>query len=525
MFCADEHGTSALHIAALQGHRDSIITLTKLGHPPNNLDKSGWPPLLYAIFENHQECALILMRKDPHQLSLLGQLLKRDLTDEARERNHHIIKCAVTTIASHEEFFRILNDFIRRNPDMLDAEFSFFFDFKGLLDFDNKVSWLRRRLNKESQNAYPAQGSCFVEVIRECPFDCAHQVFCSREHLPISINVQFVNEPGICLGPMKEFFSILTDDICKNDRGLFRTISGNPGIQVPCEHWSRDGQKLHNKHHLSMFRTVGALIGYSIRYSVVFGLKLAPCILKQVLGRPVEHPKDLETFDPMLFKSLTWMQDINNREIIRDLELQFQIDIPVAQYREPVTVALDSSGQYTKETLVDENNVLEFVRLKSKFKLTESISEEILSIREGLQMVLPLELLEHFNEAEFSLLVNGETQIDVDDWERHTDFTGGAIKFKDWFFRCVRSFSNVERSALLNFVTGSGSLPAQGFSKLYSLVESKHFTITIGGEVESLPTASTCFNLLKLPNYASYEVLRAKLLVAIRYGSQGFSFA
>jgi len=39
-----------------------------------------------------------------------------------------------------------------------------------------------------------------------------------------------------------------------------------------------------------------------------------------------------------------------------------------------------------------------------------------------------------------------------------------------------------------------------------------------------LPTASTCFNILKLPAYSSQSVLKVKLLTAIRSGA-GFDLS
>lgn len=38
---------------------------------------------------------------------------------------------------------------------------------------------------------------------------------------------------------------------------------------------------------------------------------------------------------------------------------------------------------------------------------------------------------------------------------------------------------------------------------------------------EYLPTATTCFNILKLPDYCDYEVLKEKLLYAI-HANAGF---
>ena len=42
---------------------------------------------------------------------------------------------------------------------------------------------------------------------------------------------------------------------------------------------------------------------------------------------------------------------------------------------------------------------------------------------------------------------------------------------------------------------------------------------------DRLPSAHTCFNQLDLPDYPSEEVLRDKLVQAVREGHEGFGFA
>ena len=43
-------------------------------------------------------------------------------------------------------------------------------------------------------------------------------------------------------------------------------------------------------------------------------------------------------------------------------------------------------------------------------------------------------------------------------------------------------------------------------------------------DVDRLPSASTCYNMLKLPNYRRPTTMREKLLVAIRSGA-GFELS
>ena len=40
-----------------------------------------------------------------------------------------------------------------------------------------------------------------------------------------------------------------------------------------------------------------------------------------------------------------------------------------------------------------------------------------------------------------------------------------------------------------------------------------------------LPKASTCFLQLHLPAYSNETTLRRRVLVAVRYGAQGFEFS
>ena len=101
----------------------------------------------------------------------------------------------------------------------------------------------------------------------------------------------------------------------------------------------------------------------------------------------------------------------------------------------------------------------------------------------------------------------------------------------------LNEFEREERALFLKFVTSCSKPPLMGFAHL-------HPTFTIqcvagdGNEVPSilaffgmgrkdtnrLPTAATCFNLLKLPNFKSKKILREKLLYAIKAAS-GFELS
>ena len=81
--------------------------------------------------------------------------------------------------------------------------------------------------------------------------------------------------------------------------------------------------------------------------------------------------------------------------------------------------------------------------------------------------MLPLEILRdcELDAREFELVLCGASEIDVDDWEKHTDVKGNhpqSAEVVKRFWRAVRAFDEPTRSALLRFVTGTPKVPPGG---------------------------------------------------------------
>ena len=151
--------------------------------------------------------------------------------------------------------------------------------------------------------------------------------------------------------------------------------------------------------------------------------------------------------------------------------------------------------------------------------------------------------------------IAGLPTIDVDDWQRNTAYRQYRATDPQivWFWRVVRALEQAERALLLKFCTGSSHVPAGGFATLFGLNGPTRFTIARvqahtgraeEGEMAAastsvpaghrnpeyeknllLPTASACFNMLKLPSYNRFELLEEKLLTAVRHGAEGFAFS
>ena len=95
--------------------------------------------------------------------------------------------------------------------------------------------------------------------------------------------------------------------------------------------------------------------------------------------------------------------------------------------------------------------------------------------------------------------------------------------FLDRFWAVVDSLSEDEKGRFLMFATGCSRPPLLGFRHL-----SPHFAVhryTLDNQQEMrLLTASTCVNMLTVPNYEDEERLRECILRSI-YSNEGFNFA
>ncbi|XP_005100317.1 ubiquitin-protein ligase E3B [Aplysia californica] len=127
----------------------------------------------------------------------------------------------------------------------------------------------------------------------------------------------------------------------------------------------------------------------------------------------------------------------------------------------------------------------------------------------------------------------------------HTRYHGGYHnnhKVINWLWDVVDNDLNLEEKGLfLKFVTSCSKPPLMGFAHMeppFSIrcvevsddqdtgdtvgsVLKGFFNIKKKDSVWLLPTSSTCFNLLKLPNYPKKSILRDKLRYAI-HSNSGF---
>ena len=104
-------------------------------------------------------------------------------------------------------------------------------------------------------------------------------------------------------------------------------------------------------------------------------------------------------------------------------------------------------------------------------------------------------------------------------------YTKNSRIFNDLIkFMC--SLDKFGQRQFLIFTTGTSRLPIGGFKALSPKLTIVKKTFDIGDIPDNyLPTVMTCQNYLKLPEYSSYDILKDKLLLAMKEGGKEFNLS
>uniref|UniRef100_A0A452SL24 Ubiquitin-protein ligase E3C n=2 Tax=Ursus americanus TaxID=9643 RepID=A0A452SL24_URSAM len=322
-----------------------------------------------------------------------------------------------------------------------------------------------------------------------------------RVHL---LNAHGLDEAGIDGGGIfREFLNELLKSGFNPNQGFFKTT--NEGLLYP----SPAAQMLVGDSFARHYYFLGRMLGKALYENMLVELPFAGFFLSKLLGTSADVDiHHLASLDPEVYKNLLFLKSYEGD--VEELGLNFTVvnnDLGEAQ-----VVELKFGG---KDIPVTSANRIAYIHLVADYRLNRQIRQHCLAFRQGLANVLDLEWLRMFDQQEIQVLISGaQVPISLEDLKSFTNYSGGysadhpVIKV---FWRVVEGFTDEEKRKLLKFVTSCSRPPLLGFKELYPA-----FCIHNGGsDLERLPTASTCMNLLKLPEFYDETLLRSKLLYAI----------
>jgi len=256
------------------------------------------------------------------------------------------------------------------------------------------------------------------------------------------------------------------------------------------------------------------MMGVAVRASVPLKLQLNPLFWRQLHGCQALGLNDLTEADQQTARLIRMMRSLGTEE---ELEAVRELDFVADNFAgEAVRVGEPGRSVQSLEDARDLAGCIEHLLL------VESVEPAVEHVAKGLGAVVPLGLLRLLlSPADLEEAVCGQTDVDLSELRRHTDFAGaegsGGEVAPDpeaeasplsWLFAALEAFDASTRRGFVRLVSGCRQLPREGDWRLQ---------VRLGAPGSgALPTARACGMILTLPHgLESAEDLAERLRTAI----------
>ena len=270
----------------------------------------------------------------------------------------------------------------------------------------------------------------------------------------------------------------------------------------------------------ALYGFLGRVLGKALFENITVQPQFAHFFLAFMHGRYnfMNLVNDLATLDQELYKNLMFLKSYDGD--IADLSLTFSISDEAMGIQREIDLIPGGS-----KIVVTSKNRHRYINAVAKHYLYDRLKRQARAFFGGMYQVIQPDLLSIFCAPELQVLISGaNVGISIDDLRRNTRYAGGYTMVDRQiakFWAILEEMSAEDRCLLVKFVTSCERPPSLGFSALQP-----PFTIqrVDCNDDQRLPTASTCFNALKLPTYSSQEIMKERLLTSIRSGA-GFDLS
>ncbi|KAG7173482.1 E3 ubiquitin-protein ligase TRIP12-like [Homarus americanus] len=372
------------------------------------------------------------------------------------------------------------------------------------------------------------------------------------------LEIQYDNEVGTGLGPTLEFYALVSKELQKADLELWRgeTVTveerteDNPGKAVKYVNASnglyplpvpRNMKSAHMTKLRTKFRFLGKFMAKAVMDSRMLDLGLHECVYKWLLSEEWSLGLgDVTSLDPTLGHTLDRLHStvLQKRRVvvqaeqegISGAELQGRLDALTVDGCSVEDLALTftlpgyPNIEFRKggsDISVTINNLDQYLQLVIEWLVREGVRRQMEALREGFECVFPLTQLHVFYPEELEQLFCGSSDVSQWDMKQLAEccrpdhgytHNSRAVKF---LLQILSEYTPAHQRSFLQFVTGFRSL-----TPALTIVRK---TFEAGENPDDfLPSVMTCVNYLKLPDYSSIDIMRAKLEIAAREGQHSF---
>lgn len=300
-------------------------------------------------------------------------------------------------------------------------------DLAGIaaMPFRSKQVWFLDRMAE--LQVPPGEGYIKIEVRRSKLLEDSHSVLTQFQlhDLHKYLRIEFHNEAGIDAGGLeREWFEQVTALLFAPEAGLFTSCGGSSSGAYHINPTSLS----YNPRHLSYFKFIGRFIGKAIMGQHCIQAHLSVPLRKQMISMPITF-SDLEFVDEELYRNLKWLKRSCTQ--VSSLMLDFSISYG-GLHADPTNGSNANIMSYDlkpggSELPVTDDNKEEYLQLRLRHRMLDSIKPQLEHFLTGLYEVVPADLLSVFDYQELDLLLCGTPDIDLDDWMHNTEYLGTCL--------------------------------------------------------------------------------------------------
>ena len=290
------------------------------------------------------------------------------------------------------------------------------------------------------------------------------------------VNEQVVDEEGV----YREWYMCMFKELISPNKKLL--------ILNPYKSLEPNTILFHPKYpgmRLELYEFLGKLIIKAI-IDIVFirNLKINKVLFKSILRRPILL-EDIKYFNLDLYQKL---KIVNDSKILGNKQLE-SIRF-VWNYRDQNNIIQEAElVPGGKNIFLNDSNKLVFIEKIIYFEAIRPFEEQIKYTQKGLYSLVGKDVEGVFSVEELNFLISGQDDIDLNDWKENTIYKGGYNENHPlirMFWEIISKMNKNEVIKFLEFSTGTGSVPIDGFGSLKG----------VGGKIQK-------FTIEPYTNYAS----------------------
>ena len=440
-------------------------------------------------------------------LDLISEISNQIVLSSENLLKHSSIVCQTSlmdTLFSNTEFIekKIREKYFNQNLSLLKTS-----QTKLKIKVSRSLAMKNKELNLKDTNY---EWTIFSQIIKRLKNEKNNYFFKNKNSNLFSIILIGENATDAG-GPAREIITQAFEELTSPYLDLFIPTSNNISQSGNDRDKYTINPSAKSEKQIEIFKCLGKILAYVISSENYAPLPLSQFVFKQILNYKIE-PIDIENIDIHSYNSIIKVLTYGSIEQKKKLYGQIQFTYQLSNGE---IIELIPNG---KNILLNESNQKKYLELYLKARSNE-IYEQSQAIKIGLCSVIPEQIIKFLTWQDFEYKICGPQTFDMDLLIRNTKYTGfkptdDTIKF---FWKFLNECTLEEKYLYLKFANGFSRLPSDdsGFNKNPHQI-TKMEDINPYDYDKMLPRSHTCFFTIDIPPYSSYEILKEKMLYAMK---------